>query len=134
MATTKKPTIPKSLAAAADMYYMVRERRLAMEREAEKEKDFEAALKEHLINNIPKSDATGISGKVCRVSVQTKSIPQVSDWAKFYDHVAKNKSKGGFALLNKAVNAKAVKEIWDAGKTIPGVEAFNAVVLSVNKV
>lgn len=135
MATSAKmPKIPKSLAAAADLYYTTREARLALERQAEANKEFEAALKDHLINNIPKSDATGIAGKVCRVSVQTKAVPQVSDWDKFYEYVAKNRSKGAFALMNRAVNAKAVKEIWDAGKQVPGVGKFDAVVLSVNKI
>jgi hypothetical protein len=132
--TTKMPKIPKSLAAAADLYYSTREMRLKLEREAEANKDFENQLKDHLINSIPKSDATGIAGKLCRVSVQTKPIAQVADWEKFYAHVAKNRAKGSFALLNKAVNQKAVKEVWDAGKSVPGVEVFNSVVLSVNKV
>lgn len=134
MATASKLKIPKSLAACADLYYKTRQERLAIEKSAETLKADEAALKDHLINNLPKSDATGVAGKLCRVSVQTKSVPQVADWDLFYAHVAKNRAKGGFALLNRAVNAAAVKEIWDAGKEVPGVAHFNAVVLSVNKV
>lgn len=134
MATkAKKPVIPKSLAAAADLYYSTREARLMLDRQATAAKEFESELKQHLIDNIPKSKATGIAGKVCRVSVETKPIPQVKDWDKFYAHIVKNKSKGGFALLNRAVNAVAVKEIWESGKTVPGVDKFNAVTLSVNK-
>lgn len=133
MATTKTPKIPKSLAECADLYYTTRETRLKLEREAKASADFESSLKEHLINNIPKSNATGVAGKLCRVSIGTKAVPQVEDWEKFYAYVAKNKSKGGFAFLNKAVNTAAVKEVWDAGKTIPGVAKFNAVVMSVNK-
>lgn len=134
MATAKKRVIPKNLAAAADLYYSVRLERLAREKELEAEKEFENLLKEHLINNIPKSEATGVAGKLCRVSINTKTVPVVQDWEKFYEYVAKNRSKGGFALLNRAVNAKAVSEIWDAGKQVPGVGSFNAVTLSVNKV
>lgn len=134
MATAKKLKIPKSLAACADLYYSTRNERLAIEKSAEGLKAQEAELKDHLINNLPKSDATGVSGKLCRVSVATKTIPQVADWDLFYAHIAKNKSKGGFALLNRAVNAAAVKEIWEAGKEVPGVGHFNATVLSVNKV
>jgi len=134
MATkAKKQSIPKSLAAAADLYYAKREERLALQRQVDALQEFENEIKDHLINSIPKSDATGISGKVCRVSVVTKPKPIVEDWDAFYAHVAKNRSKGAFALMNRALNAKAVQDVWDAGKQVPGVGTFNAVTLSVNK-
>ncbi len=134
MATkAKKYTIPKSLAKCADDYYETRNERLAIEKSAEALKEKESLLKNHLIENLPKSLATGVAGKLCRVAAVTKTIPQVKDWDKFYEYVAKNRSKGGFALLNRAVNAAAVKDIWEAGKTVPGVESFNAVTLSINK-
>ena len=129
---TKNSVIPKTLAAAADLYYQIREKRLELERQAAAEKDFETELKEHLIASLTK-DTTGVAGKLCRVSAQNKVVPQVKDWELFYAYVAKNRSKGGFAMLNKAVNAKAVSEVWSAGKAVPGVEPFTTVVLSVNK-
>lgn len=129
----KKFTIPKSQGAAADLYFSLREKRLALQREAAAVEEQEKLVQAHLIAVIPKSLGTGVAGKLCRVSVQTKPIPQVTDWDKFYAHIAKNKSKGGFALLNRAVNAAAVKEIWDAGKEVPGVGSFNVAKLSVNK-
>src|SRR6478609_11377872 len=106
MATAKPKAlkIPESLAAAADLYYEKREKRLALQREADALEEEEKQIKEHLIANIPKSDATGVAGKLCRVSVVTKERPQVEDWDAFYAHVAKNRAKGGFALLNRAVN------------------------------
>lgn len=133
---TKKPAalkIPKSIAQAADLYYTTKEKRLALQKEVDAIEAEEKLLKAHLIESIPKSDATGVAGKLVRVSITTKNVPQVADWDKFYEYVAKNRTKGGFALLNKAVNAKAVNEIWDAGKTVPGVDSFTAVSLSVNK-
>lgn len=125
--------IPKSLARAADLYCNTRDKRLALQKQVDEIEADEKALKEHLINSIPKSDATGIAGKVCRVSVVTKAVPRVTDWEKFYEYVGKNRNKGSFALLNKVVNVKSVAEIWEAGKQVPGVESFNAVSLSLNK-
>ena len=133
MATKPTIKIPKSLALAVDMYYSKREERLALQRQVDLLAADEALLKSHLIDNIPKSDATGIAGKLARVSVTTKDVPQVQDWDEFYAYVAKNVKKGSFALLNRAVNAKAVGEIWEAGKTVPGVGAHTVVNLSVNK-
>jgi len=133
MATKPTLKIPKSLALAADLYYSKREDRLALQRQVDALKEDEEALKNHLIDSIPKSNATGIAGKLVRVSVTSKEVPQVQDWDAFYSYVAKNVKKGSFALLNRAVNAKAVNEIWADGKTVPGVGVFTAVNLSVNK-
>ena len=125
--------IPKSLAAVADLYWETKERRLALDREAKVIAEDEALLKQHLIDNLPKSEATGISGKLCRISITQKNVPQVNDWDEFYTYVAKNRAKGSFALLNRAVNAKAVTEIWDAGKEVPGVSSYTTTSISVNK-
>jgi hypothetical protein len=139
MATAKTPAkttefeIPSSLAAAADLFYKTREERLALQKEVNAIEEREKILKDHLVRSIPKSEATGIAGKLVRVSVVTKSVPQVEDWDAFYAYIVKTRKKGGFALLNKAVNSASVKEIWDAGKDVPGVTPFNKVELSVNK-
>jgi hypothetical protein len=124
--------IPKSFGAAADLYYSTREKRLAIEREAKALQEQETAIKDHIIENLPKTDG-GATGKLCRVLVVTKPVAQVEDWDKFYTYIAKNRTKGSFALLNRAVNQSSVKELWESGKQVPGVKPFNAVTLSVSK-
>lgn len=134
MATTSSALkIPKSLAECADLYYKTREDRLVIQRQADALEESEKLLKEHLIDNIPKSNATGIAGKLCRVAIVTSAEPQVYDWDATWAHIAKTRAKGGFALLNKAINKAAIKEIWAAGKEVPGVGVFNVVKLSINK-
>jgi hypothetical protein len=125
--------IPKSLAAAADLYGITRDKRLALQKEVDAIEADEKALKDHLINSIPKSDATGIAGKVWRVGVTGKDVPVVKNWTLFYEYISKTRTKGGFALLSKAVNAKSVAEIWAAGKKVPGVESFHTTSLSLSK-
>jgi|SRR6267378_3652796 len=125
--------IPKNLAQAVDLYYSTREERLALAKQVAAMEENEKLLKQHLIDNIPKSNATGIAGKLARVSIVPKVVAQVADWDKFYEYIAKNRTKGGFALLNKAVNQKAVQEIWDAKKKVPGVGSFHTATLSLNK-
>jgi lipid II:glycine glycyltransferase (peptidoglycan interpeptide bridge formation enzyme) len=123
---------PDTLGACADLYYTTREKRLAMQREVDEVEALESAVRDHIINNLPKTD-NGAIGKICRVAVKVKPKPVVEDWDKFYEFVSKNRKKGGFALLNRAVNAKATQEYWDAGKKVPGVGSMNVVTLSVNK-
>lgn len=125
--------IPKSLALCADMLYNLRKERIAKDKEAAELKAQETALVEHLINSLPKSDATGVSGKVANVKVEMKQTVQVEDWDKVYDYVTKNRKKGAFALLQRRIGASAVQEIWASGKEVPGCVPFNVPTLSVTK-
>lgn len=126
-----KYKFPKALGACADKLYQLREARLAKQKEALDLETEEKALKEHLINTLPKSQSSGIAGKVARVTVIKKPVPQVKDWDKFYKHIKKT---GDFELLQRRLTDTAIKERWENGKTIPGVESFNVVTVSINKV
>jgi len=130
-AEPKKYKFPKTMAACADRYYELREKRLAMAKEVAAVEAEEKALKDYLINTLPKSEASGVAGKLARVTVVTKAVPQVVNWDDFYKYI---KRTGEFDLLNKAVSKTAVEARWDNKKKVPGVEPFTVVTLSVNKV
>jgi len=125
--------IPKTLGACADALYRVREERLALQEQVEQLRKHEAALTDHIINNLPKSDARGIAGKIVRVTIKKKRVPTVRDWDALHAYVLKHAKKGAFSLLQRRISVAAVEEIWEAGKQLPGVEPFDAVTLSVNK-
>jgi len=132
MADTAKPfKFPKTLGACADKIYELRDKRLVAQKLVDAIEAEEKALKEHVINTLPKSEATGVAGKMARATVVTKKVPQVEDWEAFYKHIKKT---GDFDLLNRAVSKSAVESRWEAKKVIPGVKAFTAVTLSITKV
>lgn len=123
--------IPAKLAAAADLLYTTRQERLALNKHVEAMKVHERALKEHLIDSLPKSDASGVAGKVARAQVKIEDEPIVEDWETFYKGIKKT---GAFELLNKAPNRRAIKERWNNGKEVPGVGHFDNVKISLTKV
>lgn len=122
---------PKTMGACADKLYELRQKRLEIQKVVDNLEAQEKALKEHLINNLPKSEASGVAGKLARVTVVTKKVPQVKDWDIFYKHIKKT---GSFDLMSKRLSDSAIKERWELGEVIPGVESFNAVTVSINKV
>lgn len=126
-----KYKFPKAMGACADKLFELRNKRLATQKEVDAVAAEETALKNHIIENLPKSEASGVAGKLARVTVVTKQIPQVKDWDAFYKYVKKT---GSFDLMQKRLTDAAIKERWEAGKEIPGVEHFNAVSVSINKV
>lgn len=121
---------PKNLAACADRMFELTQKRRAVKKEMEAIEEEEKAYKAHIIENLPKSQASGVAGKLCRVTAIVKEIPQLKDSEAFYKYV---KSKNRFDLLQRRLSDAAIKEMWEDGKEVPGVEKFNAVTLSVNK-
>ncbi len=121
----------KSVGARADFLYLADEQRLDAGKRVDAMKKFVSKLEKWFIQNLPDGEATGIAGKVARVQIKQKERPSVMNWDKFYDHIRKNKA---FELLNRAVNVKAVKERWENGKEVPGVEKFFYKDVSVTKV
>lgn len=130
---TKKEVfkLPKTLAACADALYETRAKRLEVQKIVDELQARESILREHLIDNLPKSDATGVSGKLARATVTVKELPRVEDWDKLWAHIKKT---GAFELLQKRLSNAAVEERWEHSKQVPGVGKFNAVSISLNKV
>lgn len=131
MAKSTKFKMPKSLAACADLLYLTRQDRLTAQKVVDELQERETALREYLINNLPKSEATGVQGGVARATVVLKEVPRVEDWDALYAYV---KKQNAFELLQRRVSNAAVEERWELGKQVPGVSKFNAVTISLNKV
>lgn len=121
--------MPKTLAACADLYHTTQQARLEMEKQAEVLKKRASKIKEHIIENLPKSDARGIAGKLVRVEIKKKIIAQVKNWDDFWAKFDKKRDRD---LLQKRISDAAVQARWEAGKEVAGVEAFTVLDLSVH--
>ena len=123
---------PKSMGACADLYYDLRQERLAADRAAAELKAEETRLANHIIDNLSK-DTTGAAGKHHRVQVIVKRKLRVvpEKWEDFFKYVSKNRA---WDMLQKRISEDAVAARLDKGKAVPGVEPFNAVTVSLTKV
>lgn len=126
--------IPKSLAACADLLYATKAKRL-MEGSAVKElAEDEAKIKNHLIDNLPKGDASGVAGKVARVTIIKEPIPRIADEKKLWAAIKKNPKKWGAIQARPSIDMAVLKQLFDEDKIPPGVETFNIIKVSLNKV
>lgn len=123
--------LPKTLAECADALYRVRQERLVFAKQLETYKAMEGALREHLIDNLPKGKASGIAGKVARASIEVKPIPVVEDWAKTWAYIVRTKS---YDLVQRRINEDAVKQRWENKVAIPGIGRFNDKRVSLEKI
>ena len=136
--------LPVELAMCADLLYQTQQKRFEINKEVERLQSIETALKNKIIANLPKSQATGISGLIGKVSLTKKDTVQVKDWNVYYDFLVSefNKEKrkkngqeyGVFSLLQKRAGDTAIKERWAEGKIVPGTEKFTVVDVSITKV
>ena len=126
----KKIAEPKTLGAVVDALYEARVERLALSKQVDAIKARERVLSDRLINELPKSDAQGVTGKLARATIKVKDVATVKDWSKFYKYILRKKD---FSLMQRRIaNASALEQI-EAGDKIPGVETFPVVTVSCTK-
>ena len=94
--------LPKTLAQCADLAYSRRADRLEVQREATAIGEEEKQLKEHLIQNLPKSQASGVSGKLANAKIEKKKVPTIEDKKKLLAHVKKT---GDWDLLTIGIRS-----------------------------
>lgn len=138
MAKTKEksPTIPTSVGEAGDALYLLRKKRLDLQKKVDELKAEEKTLTDYLIENLPEHGAQGVVGKLCKVNIVTKEIPVVegdNGWDLVGDYIKRNWKRVGLSLLQRRLNQGAVNEILASGKSIPGVGIMEQKTLSVTK-
>lgn len=122
--------IPKTLGGCADRLFDLRAERQELQKQIEKIKKQEGEIKERLREELSTADAEGVHGKRARVALYTERVGKVHDWEKFYTHIERT---GAFELLQRRLANTAIRERWDDGKKVPGVEPFDVVKFSITK-
>jgi len=132
MAAAKKTfKFPKQIGLCADLLYTLKTKRLIENKAVLEIKAEETALKTHIIDTLPLSEATGATGKLARVTIVQKSRPEITDFEAFVKYCVKAKR---LDLLGKTCAPEGIYELWEAGKVVPGIGEFKYKSISLNKV
>lgn len=126
-----KLKMPKTLGATIDLLWSLREERKAADVIVNEIKERESAVEAHLMNNFDKSGLDGAKGKYGLATLKHSTVADVTDWPAFYAYIQKNKA---WDLLQKRPAITAIRERWDAKKTVSGVEPKEITTLSLTKV
>lgn len=127
---TKAFRVPKKIGECADLLYKTQQSRYVLQKEVTALEDQEKLIKAYLIDTLPKTESSGVAGKMARVTITTKVVPQVTDWDALYKHIKKS---GEFELMQRRLSEGAVKERWENDKSVPGVGTFTTVGVGINK-
>lgn len=121
------------LADVADIFFATYKERLAADKAAAALKADEVNATRVLLEQMQRQGLTAIGGKRVRLGMDPvpDNQPHVTDWPKFYAYILKTKD---FSLLERRPGKAAVKERWEDGKVVPGVEKFPVFKLTKSEV
>jgi hypothetical protein len=122
--------LPATAAAKADLLYATKQLRYEVQHRVETLQKLQTTIENWFIENLPKSEASGIAGRTARVQIETKPVPQCEDWTAFYAYVKKNDA---FELLQRRLSDGAIKERLEEG-SVPGITIFQAKKVSATKI
>lgn len=113
---------PKTIGTVADKLFILREQRLALQKQVDGLKSLETDLTSHGIGLLNKQRITSGRGKLATFSINTVKVGSVDDWDALYQHIIDNDA---FDVLQRRLNNKAVVErIEDGGVSGVHIEAI----------
>lgn len=123
--------LPAPLGACADELLRLRDTKDKLQREIDAIESQERAVREYLLSELPKDDASGVLGTRAKAVIRISQEPTCQDWQSVYAHIT---ATGDFSLLQRRLSKAAIKERWAAGEVVPGVGVFNVTTVSVTKI
>jgi hypothetical protein len=118
------------LGALIDQAYTIRAKRLELEKKVDDLKAKQKQIEDEILEGFNKSEIDGAKGSLATASITRVTVPTVTDFGAFADYILKTKQ---LDLLERRPSRSACQERWKDGQTLPGVEPFEKVGVSLNK-
>lgn len=118
------------LGTAIDKLYELRSQRLDVEKVVKTMKSDELALRVHIKQMLDSINLDGAKGSAATAAVITSVDPAAKDWLQIYEFIRENDA---FDMLQKRLSSMAVKERWESGILVPGIEKFDNWDLCITK-
>jgi len=120
----------KTLGSVVDALYALREKRLAIVREAGEIEERERELREDLLKMLQEAGTSVARGEVATASRYAKQFARIVDPEKFLAYVVKEKA---FELATVSAKTEACRERWETSAKVPGVVPDSVVKISLTK-
>ena len=117
----KPVTNAQAMGELADEWWTLRASRLAIEKEVARIREQESRAKSALLQSLTENKVTSVGGQKVRVTHVVKDKPSVNDWEEVYSYI---RETGSFDILQRRIGERAVKDRWDDGVKIPGIESY----------
>lgn len=128
MSTVIEGKKPITIGSAIDKIWLMRENKKALEAQVKKVEAEIKEVEETIFELLDAQDTRKGEGKKASVSINESVVATVEDWEVLWPYITKNKY---FHLVQKRVSDPGMRELWDMGKKVPGVQPFTKRTLSV---
>ena len=112
---------PRPLGTLVDDLWQERERKRAAEAHVKTIDEVIEALQLELMERMEKEGLAQVKGASASISIGAAVTANVTDWDAFGAYIIKNKL---LHVLQRRVSDPAYRELLEAGKKVPGTEAF----------
>ena len=119
---------PLTLGAATDKMWALREEKRLLAVEEKRINTELTALETTIFGLMDAQDTRKAEGKKAGISIGEAVVGNVEDWDALWPYIVKNKY---FHLVQKRVSDPGLRELWEKGKVVPGVQPFTKRTLSV---
>jgi glutaredoxin 2 len=120
----------KTLGQFSDELYDQDQTIKKIEKTLKEAKQLRAEVENEFLRAFEKDEIDGCKGSRSSASIRTAQYPTIKNRNKFEKYVLKKKA---FDLFQSRVTAKAYFARLDEGETVPGVEVFERIRVSVRK-
>lgn len=120
----------QQITAIIDEYYLLREKRLEVDRESERLQEAERELKAQIIQYMEQERAGTVGGMLATVKLKITPKPTAKNWEEIWQWVKVNDAPD---IYYRRLNEAALKERQEHGVNVPGVEWFPVATISVSK-
>ena len=120
-----------TLGELADQLYQLRADRLALQHQVDDIKSTETKLTDEVIRLLGDAHATAVAGRVARAGITPSRVGAIKDFAAVKAYVV---ATGDLELFQRRLNDGYLRDRWDAGEAVPGIEPFTVIKLSLTKV
>lgn len=130
----KFKAIPKTLGGLSDHLYQYREelRELKRKHDAEQKKYAEhiAKIEEEIWQQFAQDKIEGAKGKASQIFIQRTEVPTIEaeNWPDVWNWIMQPRNaetrKQRLSIFQRRLNAKFVRELWEDGQKVDGVDKF----------
>lgn len=122
--------IPGTLGECADRLYEIKQEIRPLSKAIEDLETERKAIEAHIIAELPKSNAEGVTGHAAHVRVVTEDMPTPKNWDEIRKFIVDN---AAWELIQRRLSNAAIKDRWAAGEVVPGVEPYTVVKVALTK-
>lgn len=125
---TEQPQI--TTGSIIDRLYEIRTERKALSDKDKELKDEFDSLEHVLIERLKADDSLQAKTKTATATITETIVPTIKDWDAFEQHVLENQA---LYLLQRRPASAAFRELLNMGETVPGLEPFTSLSISLRR-